>query len=171
VHTISFDPCAQTQPASEVPRHTQDCSSSVSVKEIMELLSPYPLFFDREHDSARERKLQDIVDEVSDPERRLLCATCKHPVTQHDQRITVQGGHEHRFTNPHGITYQIGCFRKASGCAVLGDATTEFTWFRGFAWRIAICANCQAHLGWRFESASEYFHGLIVDRLISAGTT
>jgi len=81
----------------------------------------------------------------------------------------VQGAHEHRCTNPHNITYHIGCFREATGCAVSGEATTEYTWFPGYAWRIALCANCHAHLGWRFQSRDDYFHGLIMARLTSAG--
>lgn len=75
-------------------------------------------------------------------EERLFCAACRHPVTHQDERISVQGGHEHRFTNPHGISYHIGCFREAAGCTAAGEATMEFTWFSGYAWLIAYCANC-----------------------------
>ncbi|BAV32738.1 hypothetical protein SCL_0416 [Sulfuricaulis limicola] len=102
-------------------------------------------------------------------EKRLFCAACRHPVTHQDQRIPVQGAHEHHCTNPHGIAYHISCFREAPGCAPIGEATTEFTWFPGYAWRIALCTNCRAHLGWRFQSPDDYFHGLIVARLTSAG--
>ena len=103
-------------------------------------------------------------------EKRLFCAACRHPVTHQDERIVVQGGHEHRFTNPHGISYHIGCFGEAAGCEAIGEATAEYTWFRGYTWRIALCANCRAHLGWRFQSEGEYFHGLIVNRLTSVGS-
>lgn len=102
-------------------------------------------------------------------EKRLFCAACRHPVTHQDERIPVQGGHEHTFTNPHGIIYHIGCFHDAAGCAPVGEATKEFTWFSGYAWRIVLCAHCRAHLGWRFQSDGDYFHGLITARLTSAG--
>ena len=51
----------------------------------------------------------------------------------------------------------------------MGEPTREHTWFTGFAWRIALCAQCQAHLGWRFQNENEYFHGLIINRLTSTG--
>jgi hypothetical protein len=83
----------------------------------------------------------------------------------------VQGGHEHRFTNPHGVTYHIGCYREAAGCSIVGESTMKFTWFPGYAWRVALCANCRTHLGWRFESPGGGFHGLILNRLISSPAT
>lgn len=99
---------------------------------------------------------------------RLLCARCRHPVTHRDERIEVNGAHGHRCTNPGGHTFDIGCFREAAGCAAIGDATRAHTWFKGYAWRIAVCASCEHHLGWRFESPADHFHGLILDRLTSA---
>jgi len=127
------------------------------------------MFFDPHSEKKQEEKTDTRLAEKPKKEKRLFCATCRHPVTHQDERISVQGGHEHRFTNPLGITFHIGCFREAAGCAVAGEATTEFTWFSGYAWRIATCAHCQMHLGWCFQSGADYFHGLIVDRLISVG--
>jgi len=128
------------------------------------------MFFDPHSEKKQEEKTDTRLAEKPKKEKRLFCATCRHPVTHQDERISVQGGHEHRFTNPLGITFHIGCFREAAGCAVAGEATTEFTWFSGYAWRIATCAHCQMHLGWCFQSGADYFHGLIVQRLISVGT-
>jgi len=98
---------------------------------------------------------------------RLFCALCRHPVTHQDQRIAVNGGHEHRCTNPGGYTFDIGCFHEAGGCITTGEATAAHTWFSGYAWRIAICASCDRHLGWRFQAPEHYFHGLILGRLTS----
>ena len=135
----------------------------------MEFILPSPMFFDPHSEKKQEEKTDTRLAEKPKKEKRLFCAICRHPVTHQDERISVQGGHEHRFTNPHGIAFHIGCFREAAGCAVAGEATTEFTWFSGYAWRIATCAHCQMHLGWCFQSGADYFHGLIVDRLISVG--
>jgi hypothetical protein len=135
----------------------------------MELtLPPHLLLFDPDRAAARERKVKNIVDERDAHDRRILCAACRHPVTHQSERLYLHGAHEHRFTNPHGITYRIGCFGDAAGCTAVGTATEEFTWFRGYAWRIAVCKNCQTHLGWRFQAAQDYFHGLILDRLVPA---
>ena len=132
-------------------------------------LIPTLLFFDPHSEDKRKQRSKTLPDTKPKKEQRLCCSTCRHPVTHQDERIAVQGGHEHTFTNPHEITYHIGCFREAAGCAGFGEVTTEYTWFKGYAWRIALCAQCRAHLGWRFQSDDDYFHGLIVNRLISTG--
>jgi hypothetical protein len=132
-------------------------------------LAPTLLFFDPQAEENKKPAVKRIADTKPKKEKRLFCAACRHPVTHQDERIPVQGAHEHRCTNPHGITYRIGCFRVAPGCTAIGAATTEYTWFPGYAWRIALCANCRAHLGWRFQSQEDYFHGLIMARLTSVG--
>lgn len=98
-------------------------------------------------------------------ERLILCASCGHPITTHGSTITVDGKHIHRFTNPGGITFEIGCFSSADGCAVLEESTTEDTWFRGFSWSGSLCSNCLSHLGWFYESGDNIFFGLILDAL------
>jgi hypothetical protein len=101
---------------------------------------------------------------------RLLCATCGCVITSPSQRISVDGSHHHTFTNPVGLVFEIGCFRDAPGCRQAGSATGDWTWFDGFSWRIAVCHQCQSHLGWSYQSNdSEGFFGLIVDRLVSPG--
>jgi hypothetical protein len=130
---------------------------------------PALLFFDPVTEENGQEKVKTKPKARPKLEKRLFCAACRHPITHQDERISVQGSHEHRCTNPHGISYHIGCFREAAGCAPSGEETAEYTWFRGYAWRIAYCAHCQMHLGWCFQSGDDYFHGLIVDRLTSVG--
>jgi hypothetical protein len=90
-----------------------------------------------------------------------------HPVTRVQERIAVNGAHRHTFANPHGIVFEIGCFKRASGCAAVGPASDEFTWFAGYRWRVGLCAACLTHLGWVFTAAGgDGFHGLICERLI-----
>lgn len=99
--------------------------------------------------------------------RAILCAACRHEITRERHRIQVADGHEHRFFNPAGHLFHIGCFRSAPGCRSEGNPTMEFTWFPGFAWCYALCGGCSAHLGWKFESgAAEVFFGLVLNRLI-----
>ncbi|MDZ7736583.1 MAG: cereblon family protein [Gammaproteobacteria bacterium] len=73
----------------------------------------------------------------------------------------------HTCTNPHGIIYRIGCFSAAPGCSEVGPAFSEFSWFSGYRWQVAICGNCQEHLGWHFHG-EQSFYGLIHDRLSAA---
>ena len=97
----------------------------------------------------------------------ILCRGCLYPITRAKERITVNGAHRHTFANPHGIVFEIGCFKKASGCAAVGPASAEFTWFAGYRWRAGLCQACLTHLGWVFSAAGgDGFHGLILDRLI-----
>lgn len=100
-------------------------------------------------------------------EKPLRCAVCGHAVTYEAQRISVQGSHEHLRRNPHGLSFRFGCFAWAPGCAKLGEAISEYTWFQGFRWRIAACAQCREHLGWSFSGrGGEGFYALILARLV-----
>lgn len=135
----------------------------------MELtLSPL-LFFDPDDATGRQRRLSRKTGDAVHRERRLFCARCRHPITAQEQRIAVNGGEEHDFTNPHGIAFHIGCFREAPGCTAPGLATTEHTWFPGYAWEVAYCARCGTHMGWLFKSPADGFYGLIMARLTAAG--
>ncbi|OIN96423.1 MAG: hypothetical protein AUJ48_01585 [Deltaproteobacteria bacterium CG1_02_45_11] len=103
----------------------------------------------------------------SDQEEYILCRQCRQIITSWAERIEVQGSHQHAFANPHGIVYQIGCFKSVRGCRYAGPATEEWSWFRGFSWRIAVCSMCLTHLGWFYmKSGYESFNGLILDRLV-----
>jgi hypothetical protein len=96
----------------------------------------------------------------------LHCAACRTRITRADARGERGGAHVHRFTNPAGLEFEIGIFQEAPGCVLRGDSTSAFTWFPGYAWTIACCANCDQHLGWRYDGASDRFFGLILDQLV-----
>lgn len=100
-------------------------------------------------------------------EAPLICAHCSAPITSRDQAIEINGRHEHAFFNPAGIAYEIRCFRRAPGCLIQGDPTSEFTWFAGYRWQFSLCATCLTHLGWFFSSRQDTpFYGLIRNRLL-----
>lgn len=98
----------------------------------------------------------------------LRCRACRFPVTDSGARIEIGGRHGHTFFNPHGLVFDIGCFSRAPGCGVFGKPSTEFTWFSGFAWRLAVCRGCGSHLGWFYspEYDGSSFFGLIFSLLI-----
>ncbi|SRR6056297_834896 len=101
----------------------------------------------------------------------LRCANCLHVITSSDERIVMNGSHQHTFANPHGLVFEIGCFKKAPGCGQIGEATDEFSWFKGYQWRVAVCASCLLHLGWQFASSGSFFYGLILGHLVGAGNS
>ena len=104
---------------------------------------------------------------------RLLCRQCLSVITRQSEQVEVGGFFRHTFANPHGIVFEIGCFRSAVGCGYTGLPTNEFTWFGGYYWQVAVCAACLTHMGWRFTATDKFsFFGLILDRLLAsrAGT-
>lgn len=106
-------------------------------------------------------------EKATETKKLILCRQCLQVITSASERIEIQGSHKHTFANPHGIVYEIGCFRSVAGCGYAGPPTTDFSWFAGFSWRITVCSMCLTHLGWLFISPSiESFSGLILDRLI-----
>ena len=102
---------------------------------------------------------------AGDDARHWFCAACTTRVARHDAAIEIAGAHRHRFANPAGVAFEIGCFRDAA-CRVDGESTLEFTWFAGCAWSYALCFNCRAHLGWCYVADGVRFFGLIIARLV-----
>ncbi|MGZ3428247.1 MAG: cereblon family protein [Polyangia bacterium] len=97
--------------------------------------------------------------------RHYHCAACTTRVAREAAAIEVGGAHRHRFVNPAGVEFELGCFAEAA-CRVDGEPTLEFTWFAGCAWSFALCFNCRAHLGWCYEGDGVRFFGLILARLV-----
>ncbi len=100
-------------------------------------------------------------------EEYILCRQCHQAITKPADRIVMQGSHRHTFANPHGIVFEIGCFRSVKGCGYAGIASDDFSWFAGYSWRVCFCLMCLTHLGWMFSlKGLDTFYGLISDRLI-----
>lgn len=98
--------------------------------------------------------------------RFLLCKACRRKIVPEASRVEVQGRHVHVFCNPYGLVFEIGCFAEAQGCAAYGPPTSDFSWFPGYEWQVALCRGCQAHLGWRYMGIrGGEFHGLILAQL------
>jgi hypothetical protein len=102
-------------------------------------------------------------------ERAIVCAACAACITSPGHRVAMQGSHEHRFMNPGGFLFHIGCFAQAIGCVIVGPASREYPWFPAFAWRLALCGRCGVQLGWHFRNdEGTTFFGLVLDRLRDA---
>jgi hypothetical protein len=48
----------------------------------------------------------------------------------------------------------------------MGEYALEYTWFKNFPWKYALCSNCHKHLGWHYAYKDYQFYGLIADELI-----
>lgn len=114
-----------------------------------------------------------VDDEESEDEKErhplLVCRLCGHGVAKEKDQISVAGTHRHTFFNPAGIVYELGCFREAAGCVLVGSRSPEFSWFAGCLWQVALCRGCGNHLGWHFLGDGQSFFGLILAELIPGG--
>lgn len=95
-------------------------------------------------------------------QKSVRCKQCGHAVTE--PTFAVQP-HEHTFRNPAGYSFHVLCYSDAPGAASAGESTSEASWFAGYAWTFAICAQCGVHLGWWYQG-SDRFAGLIATRLL-----
>ena len=127
------------------------------------MASPNKTRFDADEDALTRNDVR--VKKKEEGERALRCLKCGWEITTDRQRISIQDGHEHTFVNPGGYVYHIGCFREAPGCLESGEGSLEHTWFKGYAWRFAVCSSCLTHLGWSYGSDPDKFFGLILDSL------
>ena len=114
-----------------------------------------------------QKRLEEEQQKKEEEKDFILCRYCSNRITTIDFIIEVEGQYRHTFTNPSGLTFQIGCFSNANGCLNQGIPTFDFTWFSNYSWNYAICSNCNAHLGWFYQSDENHsFYGLILDNLI-----
>lgn len=133
------------------------------------LPAPPPLLLLREAPLRGGRPALDA-EEGPGPEdggERIVCRACGQTVTSARARMERGGSHRHVFANPFGYVFDLALFAAAPGCRCTGPASTEFPWFAGCAWRIALCRGCGLHLGWRFAplSGGAAFWGLVADRI------
>jgi cereblon len=113
-------------------------------------------------------------DAASDVDERIryLCRGCRAQISDGAAVFSPSGGPPVQvFTNPGGLVCQVLTLMRANGLMFLGPATSEYTWFPGYAWRIALCTQCTNHLGWRYEALAAGaspldFFGLLVTALI-----
>ena len=105
-----------------------------------------------------------ILTEQSTPKEVLVCSRCKLPIADAEDRVEMEGGHEHLCMNSHGYSHHFRCYEEAPGCAILGEPTGADSWFPCFSWQIALCSQCEAHLGWLF-TGSDHFYGLLVNKI------
>jgi hypothetical protein len=101
----------------------------------------------------------------TEPQRPICCKSCGQVVAKRADRGTCISGDEHTFRNPAGYSFHVVVFSQAQGCKQVGPAVSRDSWFPGYAWQIALCDECETHLGWFFRGQEGSFHGLIATRL------
>ncbi|XP_046970638.1 protein cereblon-like [Vanessa cardui] len=96
----------------------------------------------------------------------LCCSSCAVEIArrEHIFAMSSEGVHSN-YTNLGGYMHDIVTVSRASNTELSGAPSAEFSWFPGYAWTIALCAACLAHVGWRFDAQRrglrpQQFYGL-----------
>jgi hypothetical protein len=113
-----------------------------------------------------DEEFEDEVEASSGGGALIRCRSCGHAVTKAGFRAEMDGRHCHVFCNPAGIVFEVGIFSAAPGVMLVGQPSSQFTWFPEHSWRIALCAACTTHLGWVWSGPLGQFYGLILDALV-----
>jgi len=80
------------------------------------------------------------------------CAACVEHLAREDWVLESSSAAPLVFANPHGRFFELLLVTHVIGGVFERQSTTEFTWFAEYAWRVAGCARCLAHIGWHFEA-------------------
>ena len=92
------------------------------------------------------------------PRRVLRCRACGLEVADADDAGGVDDGPARRtFFNPAGLVFDVLLLRAARNLVLLGPPSTEFTWFPGRPWQVALCGGCGRQLGWRWSGGVAFF--------------
>jgi hypothetical protein len=113
---------------------------------------------------------EDAPEREEEEEHVFVCRRCGSEISSRRRLFAMRAASWVQvFPNPYGHMRVIYTFRDATGLAISGAPTSEFTWFAGYTWRIAYCAACSNHLGWLFEafdgSEPSELYGLLKDEL------
>ncbi|GMT31301.1 hypothetical protein PFISCL1PPCAC_22598, partial [Pristionchus fissidentatus] len=125
-------------------------------------------------------------------EHELICRACGQTITKdtsilrkdEQQKISPDYDYEmamlgvnttvHVLTNPAGQRFHVLSTRHAN-VKLTTEPSPDATWYPGKAWSISVCPHCGAHMGWYFtpigsngQETKDDFHGIILDRVISA---
>ncbi|KAJ2945064.1 hypothetical protein O0L34_g9122 [Tuta absoluta] len=83
----------------------------------------------------------------------LCCATCANEIARRDHifAMSSEGVHSN-YTNLGGYMHDIVTVSRAVNTELTGAPSSEYSWFPGYTWTIAVCSACMAHVGWRFDA-------------------
>ncbi|KAI3677278.1 hypothetical protein L1987_86901 [Smallanthus sonchifolius] len=97
----------------------------------------------------REIELLENFDQVK-------CRSCQTLIANRsDMLVMSTDGPLGAYVNPSGYVHEIMTLLKASGLALIGVPTEEYSWFPGYAWTVAYCATCEYQMGWLFTATNK----------------
>ncbi|KAM0065772.1 putative Lon, substrate-binding domain, PUA-like superfamily [Helianthus debilis subsp. tardiflorus] len=87
---------------------------------------------------------------------QIKCRSCQTLIANRsDMLVMSTDGPLGAYVNPSGYVHEIMTLLKASGLALIGVPTEEYSWFPGYAWTVAYCATCEYQMGWLFTATNK----------------
>lgn len=81
------------------------------------------------------------------------CKRCKTKIAVYNDIFAMAKGNVNaNYCNPAGYIHETLTVHKTleNSTTLVDRPSTEFSWFPGYAWQIAVCAKCSSHIGWKF---------------------
>ena len=97
--------------------------------------------------------------------RVLVCKRCSKQLGDQQNIFSMsKEGPQGAFVNPNGHVHETLTLYKAKSLRLVGQPSTEYSWFPGYAWTITECLGCWNHIGWKFTATNsklrpEKFYG------------
>lgn len=81
------------------------------------------------------------------------CKRCKKQIACYSDIFAMAKGNVNaNYCNPAGYIHETLTVYKTldDAAKIIDRPSTDFSWFPGYAWQIAICKVCSSHIGWKF---------------------
>ncbi|XP_011062316.1 PREDICTED: protein cereblon isoform X1 [Acromyrmex echinatior] len=104
------------------------------------------------YDCAISRLQREIKYLVED--KIYVCVNCESFIGRQSHMFPMnKEGPQGTYVNPGGVIHETITFYHVQGVVLNNsDPSTEYSWFPGYAWTIAICKGCRHHVGWKFTA-------------------
>lgn len=105
--------------------------------------------------------------------------TCDHEIANfRDVFPMTKDGVQASYCNKNGFIHETVTVHSVDeeSLVIEEHASTKFSWFPGYSWRIAYCNHCSRHKGWKFTAVRkdlkpDSFYGLSRNSVILRKTT
>lgn len=81
------------------------------------------------------------------------CKRCKTKIAVYNDIFAMAKGNVNaNYCNPAGYIHETLTVHKTleNSTRLVDRPSSEFSWFPGYAWQIAVCITCSSHIGWKF---------------------
>jgi cereblon len=87
------------------------------------------------------------------------CKRCNNSIAVYaDIFAMAKGNVNANYCNPAGYIHETLTVQKTieNALRLVDRPSTDFSWFPGYSWQIAVCSKCSIHVGWKFSSVVKH---------------